>query len=369
MGDLRKKRVVLGICDIGNGHISRQKCIIEELMKCKVELVLAVTPNSIMYFNRVFPNIKKILINIPWIFCNNIGVDFEGTLKKYIKNRKDQFKSFLQFAANVQKCFGGKVPDLVISDYEPNVAQLAYAMNVPLICMEQQSKFLYLDNVELGDLTINEEIARLKYFFPKVDHRYISSFFPIKAGDNANVTILPPILKRLSKREIDKSKVVVYFSPYTSDTDKFERILEMVKNFTDYRFMIYSQCDFERYQNSPNMVFKRLGDSFNDDISDCSFIISSSGHQLISESICLDIPLLIYSFPTYEQRYNAKMVEEYQLGKRMERFDEAELLEFTSKLDDYRENMEMFKRKHWKTSWNDILMSDLKERFGITYSE
>lgn len=369
MRDLENKKVVLGVCDIGNGHISRQTCIIEELKKCNVELVLAVTTNSIMYFNEVFPDIKKVLINIPWIFCNNDGVDFVETLKKYNKSRKDQFKAFLQFAANVQKCFDGGIPDLVISDYEPNVAQFAYALNIPLICMEQQSKYLYIDNVELDGLTINEEIARLRYFFPKVEHRYISSFFSVEKRDKDSATIFPPILKHLSKKETDKSKVVIYFSPYTSDTNKFKSILEMVKNQNDYNFVIYSKCEFEQYYEQPNKTFKKIGKSFNDDISDCSFIISSSGHQLISESISLSIPLLIYSFPTYEQRYNAKMVEEYKLGKRIVKFEENEFVEFTKKLDYYRENMEIFKGKYWKSSWNDILMNDLKDRFGIMYSE
>ena len=46
--DMSVIKIILGVCDIGNGHISRQKCIIKELLKCNVELVLAVALLSVM---------------------------------------------------------------------------------------------------------------------------------------------------------------------------------------------------------------------------------------------------------------------------------------------------------------------------------
>lgn len=45
--------------------------------------------------------------------------------------------------------------------------------------MEQQSKFLYLENIEINDFSINEEINRINYFFPKYDMKIISSFFQL----------------------------------------------------------------------------------------------------------------------------------------------------------------------------------------------
>lgn len=61
-------------------------------------------------------------------------------------------------------------PDLVISDYEPVSAQYSYALRIPLVTVDQQSKYLLADSREMptfGDLTPNEEIARLSLFFPK----------------------------------------------------------------------------------------------------------------------------------------------------------------------------------------------------------
>ena len=61
--DVSVKKILLGVCDIGNGHISRQKCIIKELLKCNVELILAVTDNSIRKFDYEFPEIEKIMMS------------------------------------------------------------------------------------------------------------------------------------------------------------------------------------------------------------------------------------------------------------------------------------------------------------------
>jgi hypothetical protein len=363
--DMPVKKILLGVCDIGNGHISRQKCIIRELLKCNVELILAVTENSIMKFDYEFPEIKKVLINIPWVSCDNEGVNFEDTLRRYRDSKKDQFESFLEFSVKVRQCFHGDPPDIVMTDYEPNVAQFAYAMNIPLICMEQHSKFLYLHSEEIDGVTINEGAARLRFFFPKVDYRFISSFSPISIEDKEGVTVLSPIIRKLTKSKIDQSKIVVYFSPYTDDTKQFEKVLEMLTERRNYRFVIYSELKFNNYEKYPQFTFKRIGEKFIDDISDCCCIISSAGHQLISESISINTPVLVYCFSTYDQKHCAKMVEEYKLGKVIKRFDKKEFDDFLNDLELYRRNMFAFRQEYWTASWDDTMLNVLNDKYGI----
>lgn len=359
------KKILLGVCDIGNGHTNRQKCIIKELLKCNVELVLALTENSTKNFDSEFPEIKKLLIHIPWVTCNNAGVDFQDTLEKYRGRKKDQFESFLEFAVQARHCFDGEPPDLIMTDYEPNVAQFAYAMNIPLICMDQHSKFLFLNSEEINGFTVNEGAARLRYFFPKTNHRFISTFNPIDIGDQEDVTVLPPIIRKLTKSEIDHSKIVIYFSPYTNDMNQFERVLQMLTDRSDYHFVIYSDLEFRGYEKYPQFVFKKIGGEFTEDISNCSCIISSAGHQLISEAISLDTPVLIYSFSTYDQNYCAKMVEEYKLGKVIKRFEKKEFDDFLRDVPLYRRNMAEFRKEYWTASWEEIMLNVLHEKYGI----
>ena len=137
-------KILIGVCGIGNGHLSRQTNVIDFLLSMGNEIIVATTSNNLRYFEKKFKNIKVIEIKIPWISCNSNGIDFEQSLEKYEQSNIDQFKSFLEFSINLQNM--GKNPDIVITDYEPNVAQYSYAANIPLICMEQQSKFLYLED-------------------------------------------------------------------------------------------------------------------------------------------------------------------------------------------------------------------------------
>ena len=231
------KKILIGICGIGNGHLNRQICVINELKSKGFEVLAATSIDKVSVIKKKC-NIEVLPIIIPWIVCDKNGVNFKDTLEKYCLSTQDRFKNFLEFSIAVEKYFNGK-PDLVITDYEPNVAEYAYASNLKLITMEQQSKFLYLENIEINDFSINEEINRINYFFPKYDMKIISSFFPINIKKN-NVVVVPPIINELEKRNKEDNKVLVYFSSYSFSIKYFE-ILNTIKEFNDYKFIVYTK--------------------------------------------------------------------------------------------------------------------------------
>lgn len=170
------KKILIGICGIGNGHINRQSCIIKELLKDNHEIMVVTTEDKIDMLRERFPSLKISKINIPWIICNEDGINYKETFEKYKSNNVDLFNSFLTFCIEVENYFEGK-PDLIISDYEPNVAQYSYSCNVPFITMEQQSKFLYLDELKIDKFSIKEEQIRLNYFFPVYSKKLFLRFF------------------------------------------------------------------------------------------------------------------------------------------------------------------------------------------------
>lgn len=356
------KKILVGICGIGNGHVNRQINVIRELVNGGNRVVVAVPKIKNSFFDLEFPDIEKININIPWIACNSRGIDYDICIEKYNEGKIDQFKAFLEFSKKVEMIFNGK-PDFIISDYEPNVAQYAYAANIPLICMEQQSKFLYLKPINIKDHSINEEIYRLNYFFPKVDYRIISSFFPFETKKQ-NIFLLPPIINDFSLQSKISNKGIVYFSPYCNDKNVFINILKMIKNFENINFYIYTNLDFSEYENNSNFIFSKFNENFKKDLSDSSFIISSSGHQLISECIYNEIPMYLFSLDTYEQNYNCMMVEEYNLGKRINNYSEKEFEEFYQNKSSYISNIKNYKQEFWISSWkeqfNKIMESIIK---------
>ena len=349
-------KILVGICGIGNGHSNRQTIVIQYLLECNHEVVIATTKNAADYFAKTFSKVKIVNVSIPWITCNIKGIDFKDSLKKYIENNVDQYKSFFEFAINVEKFFNG-VPDVVITDYEPNVAQYSYATNIPLICMEQQSKFLYLKEEKIKHFSIMEEVKRINYFFPKYDKKIISSFFPINIKDK-KVKVVPPIINLMKKIDKKKNQVLVYFSPY-SDSLKYKFVLEAISQIDYLDFIVYTHSQFNGDYPS-NIIFKKFGQSFKKDMENSKFLITTAGHQLLSEAIFINIPVYLIPLETYEQNYNALMVEKYKLGIIGKKLNKREIEEFYSELDYYLITINDFKNKHYKKDWKYVLKETLE---------
>ncbi len=346
----KNKKILVGICDIGNGHINRQICVINKFLNEGAHVIVATTKEKENIIKDIFPDLIVIQINIPWITCTCNGLNYKDCLDKYKSKKIDQYKNFFEFALLVEKHFGSK-PDFVISDYEPNVAQYAYSSMIPLICMEQQSKFIYLNDIEIENSSIKEERYRLNYFFPKFEKKIISSFFPISINDE-KVLIVPPIISKFDCKFKDIKKVVVYFSPY-SNSEKYEKILNAIKDIQDYNFHVYTENSYTKFQHYKNIKISSFNNMFKDDLASSSFLLSTAGHQLLSEAIYLDIPIYVFPLETYEQKYNALMIEKYKLGYIAKDLSNAEIICFLSQYDAFYKNIREFKDTYYKTSWEE----------------
>jgi len=359
------KKILIGICGLGNGHINRQKSIINKLIERGHQIILFVTKENIKTLDQIFPSIKKIIVKIPWVYCDQKGINFKKTKARYLRDGLDWYREMLSVFIKVQQEFDGN-PDLVITDYEPNSAQFSYATGLPLICFEQQSKFMGYKFENIGKFSPNEEISRLNYFFPTAKKRYVPSFFPLEDQGNYNVESIPPIIdQKASATKVNFDKVVVYFSPYGKKEKKFIDILNVLKRFQNYKFHIYSAEKFNKYSKYDNLFFKKISNDFKTDLIDCNFVISTAGHQLISEAINLNKPVLLSPFNTFEQNYNVKMVIKYSLGEKFDPISTNKLLDFIDKLDYYRGKIKSFKNSYWKNNWENVLLKKLEREFGL----
>lgn len=345
-------KILIGICGIGNGHLSRQTNVLNLLKQNDNEIVIATTNDNIGYIKTKFPDLKVLEISIPWIACNEKGIDFETSINKYNESNINQYSNFLNFASNVEKAFS-RVPDLVITDYEPNVAQYSYAVDIPLICMEQQSKFLYLDEIKISNYSILEEKKRINYFFPKYDYKIISSFFPINIKDK-KVKIVTPIISPLEEIANKKNYILVYFSPYENSLN-YIKVLDALKNISYYKIIVYTKEKFDI--SSENIEFKNYSTEFKNDLENSFCLISTAGHQLLSEAISIGIPVYLIPLSTYEQNYNAKMIEKYSLGEISKSISEIEINDFLKKVPNYKKKIIRFKNKYYKNNWEAELLN------------
>lgn len=355
------KRILLGICGAGYGHINRQRLIIERLINYNVILVLAVPNFRKTYFEKLFPDVKVVSYFSPWVVFNESGVDFEKTKKQYSNDKVDYYYEFLEFSERVEEAFDYRKPDYVMTDYERNVAQYSYAVNKPLISLDQHSKFLALPTKNINNVSIERDTNMLNYFFPKVDKRFVSSFFPIKDSEEYNIEAIPPIVRDIRRSNIDKKKIVIYFSTYSSNEKMHIDILDLVKNLDDFQFKIYTECDFSEYSQFKHLQFYEISDEFHKDLADCCLIISSAGHQLISEAINAEIPLYLFSLDTFDQNYCCHIVEKYSLGRGFSSYDREEFYDVIKNLSVYSNAMIAYKKEHWTSKWDEVLFKKLEQ--------
>lgn len=230
---------------------------------------------------------------------------------------------------------------------------------VPLICMEQQSKFLYLEEINIEKFSINEEKYRLNYFFPKYDKKIISSFFPIAINDE-KIAVVPPIITNFESRLKKYNKIIVYFSPY-SDSHNYIKILNVIKNIRNYTFHVYTSNEYPKFKKYKHIYFYDFSKNFKRDLEDSSSLLSTAGHQLLSEAIFLNIPIYVFPLDTYEQKYNGLMIKKYSLGYLAKNISSDEILRFLSQYEEFYNNIKQFKKKYYTTSWDRELQKILDD--------
>ncbi len=108
------------------------------------------------------------------------------------------------------------------------------------------------------------------------------------------------------------------------------------------------------------MIFKNYSDEFKDDLENSYCLISTAGHQLLSEAISIDIPLYLIPLNTYEQNYNAKMIEKYHLGEIANIKDTDEIKQFFKRVPFYSNQIKKFRRKCYKNNWQKEFSKVLK---------
>ena len=133
--------ILIGICGIGNGHAIRQTSLIRWLDARGHKVFILATEQSLQVMRALFPNHAASEVFVPWVVSHSHGVDFKVSACSGRNSNSAVYQVNYAALGNVDRFFAAK-PDLVISDYEPTVAQYAYANDRTLVTFDEQSKFL-----------------------------------------------------------------------------------------------------------------------------------------------------------------------------------------------------------------------------------
>ncbi|MDG4774256.1 glycosyltransferase family protein [Solwaraspora sp. WMMD792] len=315
------RRVLVGACGMGNGHASRQLNLVRQLQERGHRVALVTFGDGVAALNDAFPSHVPIAepTHFPggWVAMTPTGIDITRSAAngRELDPRGDAWNFALceQVAEQL-----GDAPEVVLTDYEPASAQIAYLVGARLITTEQQSKFLLYRTPDAGGYTRWHEAAKLRYFFPAADDRIASSFFPLEweRDERYEGQVIEPILRPdvLSMTpEVDGTSVVVYLSPYAAMRQEPAEFLRVLAGFPEVTFTVFSKTPIgDAPQNVVTSLFDRP--KFTEALRTCSAVVATAGHQLLSECLYLRKPVLALPFDVYEQQFNAMMLDHCGIG-------------------------------------------------------
>lgn len=366
------KKILYGVSGIGNGHANRQLPIITELSK-RHRIVILAYDESYATFERNFAdnkNISLVRIAVPFIVGTPHGLDF-GLTASHPANQETNFLDIEWKAmAEVERLIG--VPDLAITDYEPVCAQYAYAHNVPLVTIDQQSKFLFADlPKEIRGFTYEDEVQRLHMFFPEASNRIACSFFRTKPRVGADlVNFFPapikPAVRAVVRKPMKQKEILVYISSAREFVQTPEEIIATFRKQSDAHFNLFiKNTEIDKYKNDAKNItlFPHGSPDFISLMAVCDGIVSTAGHSLLSEAMYLGIPVYAIPVSPYEQHLNAKVIGDNGFGVDFPKLDSKTLDTFVNNLESYAKNIRNDKSILISGSGQDLIVDFLERNY------
>jgi uncharacterized protein (TIGR00661 family) len=338
-------KVLIGVCGHGYGHSSRQLEIARRLVSQGCQVRILTFGKGYDFFAHTEFHDRRHEVFVPWIDCAARGIRWARTLRL---NWRDAVPGLLRnrrvFAALRRDGFR---PDVCVSDYEPVTAWLARRLRIPLVTVDQQSKFLGFQIGSLAGMSREEERSRLAVFFPVAAKRIATSFYRVDVPRDPrfDVELLPPIIRHDVAALVDRPRprreglVLVYLSSYMKVNSFVEltALTGVLARKSQWRFRVYSQEVTSAHIPFPNVeVRPTLGKEFLDDLAGACALVCTAGHTLLSEAMALGVPVLTVPLFTYDQHLCAQVISEAGVGLGVPEISERALDEFLSRLDEFR---------------------------------
>lgn len=363
-GNTRPLNVIIGVNGIGMGHSVRQS-VIAQYLRDRGHTVRIVTNGfaRVEYFRDLgFPAWDGWM---PTLLARTDRIHASDAIRANIRQAPAGLAKHMRLRRIVRET---GVPDVFVTDYEPNTPRLAYHFNRPLVSVDQQSKYRHLDLPAVGRYARTADEQRLRYFAPRVDRSFICSYVPLEADDRRLEFIAPVVPESVRSTPVTTEPLVTaYFSRYF-DHGPEESVAKLAAVFRqhvpDRALRIYVQSaeigKLRRYAGGKVEIRIFDRDSFIRDMARSEAVFSNAGFNLISEAFVLGKPVHLVPLPTYDQHWCAQVVHEAELGTSASRIDGATVLDFLNRSRELRANVVRHRDEH--------LAVDPRERIA-TYLE
>lgn len=367
------KKVLFGICGIGNGHMNRQLPVVKYLLGQGHQIMVFTYSEGLTFFKDHFPqhpNLTVIPVADPFFVGTAEGLDYEATALRE-ENQTDFNKINCLAMHQASRDFGR--PDLVISDYEMVAAQYAYAKRAPLVTLDQQSKYLIGDFApNLNGTSYLDEVERLHLFFPLAAKRLAVSFFSVDEGlgsHDVEVEILPPMIRPeiMAAKGSDLSKnpsIVVYVTANQLRDIPVDAWIATIRSLLPKPFEahIFLPKVLNLPADDAHLHFYHHGDERFDALFIAAHgVVSTAGHTLLSEAMYLEKPVYALPLPLYEQQLNAFVIHQGGFGLCEQGLSADGLRTFIHHLGAYSKNIREDKKYLIKEPGNLLILQKIDQ--------
>jgi uncharacterized protein (TIGR00661 family) len=318
-------RILYGVMGDALGHVSRSLAVAQAMPDHEFLFVgggraqllkdegyqLEEVPIGETYYRGSRVDLSRTIVNFAKVFLGK---------KETIRRVGDIIKSF--------------DPDLILTDYELFTPLAARNLGRPSVSLDHQHILTHCDYTPPTGNRLNRLFTcfSVRYLYSASDRFLISSFFHAEPKDPARIEVLPPVV-RSSIRNYKASEgehVLVYVK-----SNILARLLPLLET-RKTRFIVYGMG--ERPAKA-NMLFKRNStEGFLEDMAACKYVITTAGHNIISEALCFGKPILCFPISfAYEQLVNAHFLARLGYGEFYEKpsINEGVLDGFESRLVQY----------------------------------
>ncbi|MEU0582112.1 glycosyltransferase family protein [Streptomyces sp. NPDC006132] len=359
-GYTRPLSVVIGVNGIGMGHSVRQS-VIAQYLRDRGHQVRIVTNGSsrVEYFRDLgFPAWDGWM---PTLLARGDRIHASDAVRANIWQVPAGVTKHLRLRRIIRET---GVPDVFITDYEPNTPRLAYHFGKPLISVDQQSKYRHLDLPTVGRYARTADEQRLRYFAPHVDRSFICSFVPLEAS-NRKLELIAPVVPDVIRSALVTAEplATAYFSRYFDHgpEESVQALAEIFRKHVPNRALrIYAQAtetsNLRQYASDRIEICTFDREAFIADMARSEAVFSNAGFNLISEAFVLGKPVHLIPLPTYDQHWCAKVVHEAGLGTSAPHITPEAVLDFLNGSRELRNNVEQHRDEH--------LLADPRERIA-----
>jgi len=297
-------RIGMSCCGEGWGHVARMVAF-AQLLRKKHDLFLF-APVEVHAF------IKKHVPDLPLYTVPSLVLEKKNDKILWLPAIKLAIKNILQHPTEnkrLKRLASMLELEAVISDYEPYLPHAARDLDIPILQINHPGIVVNYFNLSPDAIAANLVAPQMMGPF---DDRIFISFYDGHCG--------PIIRKELLNYPIKKGKKL---------------ILSLKPSYREIVLNILNKLKIDNFDLYPDP-----NKNYAKDLAECAAVITSAGHQSISECIVLGKPIFVIpQRGQYEQRLNAQMLRLSGRG------DYSTLANLEKELPHFLDELELYPKK------------------------